>query len=390
MKSTVFFATAKQAWLDASETLPCKLDLILERLEIRKRVKGERVAVKMHLGGNVGYSTIHPVFVRRVVQAVLDGGGRPFVTDTSGAVATAHERGYTHETLGCPIYPAAGPDEKHFYTHKRPYKNIEQWGLAGEMQDATFLIDLAHVKGHPSCSYGGAIKNLALGAMIASTRGAMHDAVHFDPYWFPEKCPDKNVIDKILKSCPFGALVRDRSDARRLHLHTEPCNQCGRCLKVAPPGSLKIDPVNFRSFMEACAVSTKICLDTFDREKTAFINIANQMTAVCDCFGFTGPAILNDLGILGSNDIVAIDKATLDLLAPLKIIEENVPPIYELQPNAPHPFARLHGPYKNPYIVVEECEKLGLGSRDYKLVDVLPYKHDQSRANAPYVAIAGL
>jgi hypothetical protein len=390
MKRTVFFATAKQAWLGAEETLPCKLDLIFERLKIRERVKGERVAIKMHLGGHVGYSTVHPVFVRRVVKAVLDGGGKPFVTDTSGAVATAYERGYTRETLGCPIYPAAGPDDKYFYTYKRTYKNVREWGLAGEIQDATFLIDLAHVKGHPSCSYGGAIKNLALGTMITATRSAMHDTNHYDPYWFPEKCPDKSMMDKIIKSCPFGALVRDKKDDRRLHLHAEPCNQCGRCLKVAPEGSLKIDPITFRSFMEACAVSTKICLDTFDREKTVFINIANQITAVCDCFGFTGPAILNDLGILGSNDIVAIDKATLDLLAPFKLIEENVSSVFELQPSAPHPFAQVHGPYKNPYIVVEECEKLGLGTRDYELVDVLPYKDSRAAANAPYVVIAGL
>ncbi|MCX8038627.1 MAG: DUF362 domain-containing protein [Candidatus Sumerlaeia bacterium] len=390
MKSTVFFATAKQAWLDDSETLPCKLDRILERLKIADRVKDERVCIKMHLGGNVGYSTIHPVFVRRVVKAVLDGGGKPFVTDTAGAVATAHERGYTHETLGCPIYPIAGPDERHVYWKKRPYKNIEQWGLAGEIADATFLIDLAHVKGHPSCAYGGAIKNLALGAMIATTRGAIHDTVHFDPYWFPEKCTDPKMIEKIIASCPFGALVHDRDDARRIHLHTEPCNQCGRCLKVAPKGSLKIDPANFRSFMEACAISAKLCLDTFDREKTVFINVAIHMTAVCDCFGFTGPAILNDVGIFGSDDIVAVEQATLDALAPMKIIEENVPSVFELQPNAPHPLASLHGPLKNPYIVVEECEKLGLGRRDYKLVDVLPYKDSRSKAGAPYVAASGL
>jgi len=390
MKSTVYFATAKQAWLDASETLPCKLDLTIERLKIRERVKDERVAIKMHLGGNVGYSTIHPVFVRRVVRAVLDGGGKPFVTDTSGAVATAHERGYAQETLGCPIYPAAGPDEKYFYPHKRAYKNVKEWGLAGEIQDATFLMDLSHVKGHPSCSYGGAIKNLALGAMITATRSAMHDTVHYDPYWFPEKCPDKKAMDKIIASCPMGALVRDQHDARRIHLHTEPCNQCGECLKCAPPGSLKIDPINFRSFMEACAVSTKICLDTFGREKMAFISIAIQMTPVCDCFGFTGPAILNDVGILGSDDIVAIEQATLDLLKPLKIIEENVPAVFDLQRNAPHPLAQLHGPYKDPYIVVEECAKLGLGSRDYTLVDVLPYRPDRSRANAPYVGAAEL
>jgi len=390
MKNVVYFATAKQARLAPEETLPCKLDLIIERLKIRKRVKGERVAIKMHLGGNVGYSTIHPVFVRRVVRAVLEGGGKPFVTDTSGAVATAHERGYTHETLGCPICPAAGPDEKYFYSYKRRYKNVTEWGLAGEIQDATFLIDLAHIKGHPSCSYGGAIKNLALGTMITTTRSAMHDTVHYDPYWFPEKCPDMKVMDKIMEACPFGALVRDKNNPRRLHLHIEPCNQCGRCLEVASEGSLRIDPINFRSFMEACAISTKICLNTFDPDKRVYINIANQMTPVCDCFGFTGPAIMNDLGILGSDDIVAIEQATLDLLSSFQIIAENVPSVFEIQPNAGHPWAQLHGPYKDPYIVVEECAKLALGSREYKLVDVLPYKPDRRAASAPYVGAAGL
>ncbi|KPL09063.1 hypothetical protein AMJ85_07250 [candidate division BRC1 bacterium SM23_51] len=390
MKSVVYFGTARQAQLKAAETLPCKLDLIVERLKVRERVKDERVAIKMHVGDKVGYSTVHPLFVRRVVRAVLDGGGKPFITDTSGAAATAYERGYTAETLGCPVYPAAGPDEKYFYTHEQRYKNMEQWRLAGHLRDATFLIDLAHVKGHPTCSYGGAIKNLALGAMTATTRGAIHDTFHHDAYWFPEKCPDASVIDKIIEACPFGALVRDKEDPRKLHLHNEPCNQCGRCLKVAPEGSLKIDPINFRSFMEACAISTKICLDTFEREKTVFINIANNITPVCDCFGFTGPAVLNDLGVLGSNDIVAIDQATLDLLAPFALIRENVPPVLEVQSDAGHPLAQLHGPYKDPYIVVEECAKLGLGSRDYELVDVLPYKPDMSAARYTYVSAADL
>ena len=81
MASQVFYGSPRQARLDANETLPVKLDLIVDRLAIRDRVKGENVAIKMHLGGNVGYSTLHPVFVRRVVQAVKDGGGRPFVVD---------------------------------------------------------------------------------------------------------------------------------------------------------------------------------------------------------------------------------------------------------------------------------------------------------------------
>ena len=66
MPNKVFFGSARQARLEAKETLPAKLDLIIDRLQLRERVKGETVAIKMHTGNNMVYSTIHPVFVRRV------------------------------------------------------------------------------------------------------------------------------------------------------------------------------------------------------------------------------------------------------------------------------------------------------------------------------------
>ncbi len=91
MPSTVYFGSAKQSRLVASETLPAKLDLIMDRLNLRERVKGETVAIKMHTGNNIGYSTVHPVFVRKVVQAVLDGGGKPFIADVPWDVSGAEQ-----------------------------------------------------------------------------------------------------------------------------------------------------------------------------------------------------------------------------------------------------------------------------------------------------------
>ncbi len=76
---------------------------------------------------------------------------------------------------------------------------------------------------------------------------------------------------------------------------------------MAPPGSLKIDPVNFHSFQEACAISTSVTLSTFAPGKTIHIALATHMTPVCDCFGFTSMSILPDAGIFGSDDIVALD-----------------------------------------------------------------------------------
>jgi uncharacterized Fe-S center protein len=372
MPSTVYYGSPRQARLEAKETLPAKLDLILEALHLRERVKGETVAIKMHTGNNIGYSTVHPVFVRKVVQAVKEGGGKPFVADVNWDVAGAEGRGYTQEVLGCPVYPAAGPDEKYFYLHHRPFKNIQDWQVAGMIQDASFLVNFAHVKGHPSCGFGAAFKNLALGCMAGKTRSAMHDTMQYDPYWFPDLCPDEETRQRILAACPFNGIGADKDDPRGIHLHPEQCNACGRCLQVAPPGSLKIQAVNFHAFQEACAISTAITLSTFEPGKAIHLSLATHMTPVCDCFGFTSMPILPDAGIFGSDDIVAIDQAVLDMTAKTPLIEENIPSCLEVHTRKGHPFAWLHGPLKDPYKVTEYGEQLGLGSREYELVDVLP------------------
>lgn len=372
MTSKVYFGSPRQAKLKAEETLPAKLDLILEKLNIRDRVKDEVVAIKLHVGNNIGYSVIHPVFVRKIVQAVIDGGGSPFVCDVDWDVDGAETRGYTTETLGCPIFPVGGPSDKYFYAHKRPFKNIQEWKVAGIVQDASFLINFAHAKGHPSCAYGGAIKNIALGCMVGQTRGEMHDACHYDPYWFPEHTSSKDDLKKILAACPHEAISEDKENPGNLHLHIEPCNQCGRCLDAAPEGSWKIDPVNFYAFQEACANSVDISLSTFGEGKHTHLVLATHMTPVCDCFGFTSMQVLPDAGIFGSDDIVAVEQATLDRIALTKLIEENVPTSMEIHTREGHPFQWLFGPYKDPYKAVEYAAALGLGNRDYELIDVYP------------------
>ena len=108
-KSVVYFASAKVARLDGRATLPAKFTRLLEKFDLPAWVSKKTVAIKMHVGGGIGYTTIHPLFVRRLVEAVKEAGGRPFVTDGSWSVGAAVYRGYTPETIGCPIVPAAAP-----------------------------------------------------------------------------------------------------------------------------------------------------------------------------------------------------------------------------------------------------------------------------------------
>jgi hypothetical protein len=372
MTSKVYWGSPRQALLDGKETLPAKLDLIIDALHLRDRVNKENVCIKLHVGNDIGYSVIHPVFVRKVVQAIKDGGGKPFIADVSWDVAGCEQRGYTAEVLGCPVYPAAGPRDHYYYTHDWEYKNLKSWKVAGMIEDASFMVNFAHIKGHPATGFGGAFKNIALGCMVGETRGQMHDVNHFDRYWFKDRCPDAELRKKIVDSCPFGALVFDKNDPEEIHIHFDPCNNCMRCQQVAPEGALKIDAVNFQAFQEACAISTAITLGTFEKSKVTHMALATQMTPVCDCFGFTSMPILPDAGVFGSDDIVALDKAVLDVIARDSLIRANVPTCMEVRDVDAHPFAQLHGTFKDPYGVVRFGEALGLGTQDYELVDVFP------------------
>jgi len=104
MPSQVYYGSPKQTRLEARETLPAKLDLVLEKLNLRERVKDERVVIKMHVGNGLNYSTVHPVFVRKIVQVVKDGGGKPFIADVNWDVEGAELRGYSTEMVGCPVH----------------------------------------------------------------------------------------------------------------------------------------------------------------------------------------------------------------------------------------------------------------------------------------------
>jgi len=124
--------------------------------------------------------------------------------------------------------------------------------------------------------------------------------------------------------------------------------------------------------MEVRAISVSVTFSTFESVKVTHINFVTQMMPACDCFGFICMPILPDAGIFGSDDIVAIDQAVLDVTAHTPLIEENLPTSMEVHTRKGHPLSWLHGPLKDPYKVTEYGELLGLGSRQYELVDVLP------------------
>jgi uncharacterized Fe-S center protein len=359
--STVYFADAKVRKLDRDASLPAKFRRLLESLDMGHQLKDKSVMIKMHVGSGIGYTTIHPLFVRLLADYVKECGGRPFITDVCGLDA---KRGYTQEVTGCPFYPATGVKDSSFIVREVPEGyGLKELQIGRVVQDADFLITFSHAKGHGNCAYGGAIKNLAMGFLTGKSRTDVHMTVSARPYWQREKC---RFCRLCVKNCRCNAITLDKKNGMYIEFHT--CYYCMRCVAVCPTGALTLDEGNYISFQRALALSAKTILDLF-RGETCHINVILNVTPFCDCLGFSSPSIIPDVGIAASRDVVALEEATLDLMRKQKYIDRSLPGHLKLHSRKGHILQRIWG--KNPYIQVMEAEKLGLGDREYTLKEVV-------------------
>jgi uncharacterized Fe-S center protein len=108
-------------------------------------------------------------------------------------------------------------------------------------------------------------------------------------------------------------------------------------------------------FLERMAETGKAITDGFKGHIT-YINVLKNISIDCDCDAHAAPPKCEDIGILGSTDIVAIDKASLDLVYNLPI-EQNRDIIERIESRS--------GRHQIEYMQI-----LGMGNSDYNLVQI--------------------
>ena len=115
-------------------------------------------------------------------------------------------------------------------------------------------------------------------------------------------------------------------------------------------------PAQKAHLMEHMVESAKATIDHFGK-KITFINVMRNMSVDCDCAGISAERPkARDVGILASTDIVALDQACLDLLDKLPEDEK-----HDLQER----IRTREGERQ-----LEYGEEMGLGTRQYELVEV--------------------
>ena len=109
------------------------------------------------------------------------------------------------------------------------------------------------------------------------------------------------------------------------------------------------------SFLMSMAEAATSVVDLF-KGKAAYINVMANMSVDCDCCAVAEDPCMADIGILASLDPVAIDKACLDLVYASK------------DKGRDHLIERIES--RNGKLTVEHAAALGLGSKDYELIEI--------------------
>ena len=100
-----------------------------------------------------------------------------------------------------------------------------------------------------------------------------------------------------------------------------------------------------------------------------FINFLTNITIYCDCWGFSTPSLVPDIGIIMGDDIAAIDTASLDMIKTEDLLKNGLPEGRKLLDNDGHLFEQLFA--KNPYIMLRYLTEYYNCTTEYEIREVM-------------------
>ncbi len=373
-KAKVYYTSARSVVWDVNYSLPYKYEELLARAGLEKYISSKgKVAVKIHFGSQGCFRTVRPVFVRKTVDAVKAAGGRPFVTDTTRIesleyLEVAAYNGYTHLTCGAPVIVADGLFGKDAVTVKVPgAKHIQEIDVAGAIYHADAMVVLSHFKGHIQAGFGGAIKNMGMGGVSPHThcghnnRGRLHSVSATPPEWQKGKCTYCGRCEKV---CPTKSITLKKNES--VKVNKDLCWICGRCARICPEEALSM-PITSERLAIHIAEASKAVISTFKPKKIIYVNFIMEVQPECDCMPVADTPVVQDQGILISDDLVAVDRASLDMVNRAKPLPQSRAEDNGLK-EAGEVLSKVNK--RDTNLTIEQAEKYGLGSSLYELIEI--------------------
>jgi uncharacterized protein len=363
-------------WIDLRTTpsmnILKKLDKLLRAagfasLELRDKY----TALKIHVGepGNMSY--IRPPYVAVVSSLVRELGGKPFLTDSntlySGRrhnaydhIRAAFENGFSRDAVGCDIIIAdglKGDDFVEMPVARGSHCSKARIGCAVAEADA--VVSINHFKGHELTGFGGALKNLGMGAASRSGKKFLHEVSH--PVIDRAKCTGCGAC---AKACASAAITVDGE--RKAVIDHEACVGCCQCVAVCQFGAARASE---GSASKVCSERIAEYVEAILHGKPSFhVNFVMNVSPNCDCWANNDAPIVADIGIFASLDPVALDQACVDAVNAAPAINGTALTDKDYAGTG-EKFGHVH-PDTDWSAGLDHAERIGLGTRRYSLVKV--------------------
>lgn len=300
---------------------------------------GKRVGIKMHFGERGCNTYLNPEIVRKVYEAIVSTGRKTGLVECNvlykGSRTTREEHIETAKEHGF------GFADIDILDGEKGEEFIEingcKFGKGIEKYDS--FIVLSHFKGHIMTGFGGGLKNIGMG--FASRAGKLDLHCNVKPS-ISSRCIGCGVC---IDSCNAKAISIVKGKAE---INQNLCEGCAICIAVCPNKAIRI-PWKSKTAEELQKRIVEYSLAFLKKfPKTIFINVLENITEDCDCFETKQIPVIDDIGILYSEDILSIEKASLELA--------NEKGFKEVQKSI------------NKDKQIEFAEKAKLGDKDYKII----------------------
>jgi uncharacterized protein len=339
-----------------------KLAELAERAGLAEVVgRRDLVAIKTHLGEAGSTAFVPVMYLRRLALEVKKLGGKPFVTDANtlyvgsranaiNHLLTASSHGFTQESLGAPVIIADGLKGHDFVEIAIKGKFFDKVKISAAAVHADALVIVSHLTGHELTAFGSAIKNVGMGLGSRGGKQQMHSDIK--PEVNVERC---TACAQCIRWCPAGAIsIRETGDKKAAFIDHSKCIGCGECTVMCFEGAIAARMVDDLSKIQRKIVEYTMGVLKGKEDKSIFINFLLRVTPACDCWDFSDAPVVDDIGIVASRDIVAVEQASLDLVN--EAAGRDV-------------FAELY-PALDWKEQLAYAEEMGLGSREYELVSI--------------------
>lgn len=303
---------------DVYESMIAKITAILTLEEMdRLVIPDESVALKINLS-ELGYSHyLPPIVVTTLFEKLRDRGARPVVTDSGTLFKGSRHTGYdwtntaliqgfsSGETFTSQMMLAGGytNEEGNFYISEG--RNLGGVELGSLLTDTGSLVVISHVTAHPLMGLAGAVYNLGLGLLTSTGKLRVHSCIEVAHH--PDKCDNCGVC---VAYCPTGAVTMPEES---LVFDPQLCNSCLGCFISCPNGAMTVKPESIVPFQESTVESAHTAWSNL-RGPAFFINFMTSVTPQTDDYPFSDIPFIPDLGILASDDPVALDWATYRMI----------------------------------------------------------------------------